>query len=496
MNNNKDLIIRAKNFYEKRNFIDARDCLLLALRDKKINETSRLSLYILISDIYFKINDFVNSEKYLLNYIKINRQNDKVLNSLANIYLKKRDYKNSEKFYLESIKVNNNNENALVNLAILYHNLGNKEKAILYYNKILKKNSKNIGALYNLSNLDKSVLNKNNIDNLKRLIESKSLKNFDVASCYFLLAENEKRKENFNEEINLLEQANHFSFKEKEKLNIQSDDYWLNIIPKKIYQIDFSKYKDKEINTKNIYPIFIIGLPRSGSTLIESIISSGEDKIENLGETNLVNWAFLNTNREIIKSSSENEKIIINAEKTAVKLIQAIENLIINKNQEKIIFLEKSLENFYYIELLLKIYPNAKFINSNRNLIDNIFAIYKQFLSNISWSHSLENILRYFDSYIKTMDYFKKKFPDKIFSLFLENLTEKPKDTAKEIYKFCGLNWDEKCLNFHKRDDLFTNTASNDQIRRSVQKYDDKKYINYKSMLKNYDKKYNWLNLK
>ena len=66
----------------------------------------------------------------------------------------------------------------------------------------------------------------------------------------------------------------------------------------------------------------------------------------------------------------------------------------------------------------------------------------------------------------------------------------------KEIYKFCGLTWDEKCLNFHKRDDLFTNTASNDQIRRSVQKYDDKKYINYKSMLKNYDKKYNWLNLK
>ena len=52
------------------------------------------------------------------------------------------------------------------------------------------------------------------------------------------------------------------------------------------------------------------------------------------------------------------------------------------------------------------------------------------------------------------------------------------------------------CLNFHKRDDLFTNTASNDQIRRSVQRYDDKKYINYKDMLKKYEKKYNWLNLK
>ncbi len=495
MNNNKDLIIRAKNFYEKRNFDDARDCLLLALTNKKLDDTSRLSLYILISDIYFKINDFVNSEKYLLKYIKINKLNDKVLNSLGNIYLKIRDYKNSEKFYLESIKVNNNNENAMVNLAILYHNLGNKEKAVFYYNKILKKNSENIGALYNLSNLDKTVLNENNIGDLKKLIESKSLNNFDIASCYFLLAENAKRKENFNEEINFLEQANHFSYKEKEKFNIRSDDYWLNIIPKKFHQIDFSKYKGKEIKTNNIYPIFIIGLPRSGSTLIESIISSGKDKVENLGETNLVNWAFLNSNKEIIESSSENKKLIINAEITANKLIQAIENLNINKKKEKIIFLEKSLENFYYIELILKIYPNAKFINSNRNLVDNIIAIYKQFLSNISWSHSLENILKHFDNYLKTIDYFKKKFPDKIFSLFLEDLTENPKETAKKIYKFCGLNWDEECLNFYKRDDLFTNTASNDQIRSSVQKYDDKKYINYKGMLKKYEKKYNWLNL-
>ena len=59
------------------------------------------------------------------------------------------------------------------------------------------------------------------------------------------------------------------------------------------------------IKTKEIYPIFIIGLPRSGSTLIESIISSGKEKVENLGETNLVNWAFLNTNRKILRSSNE-----------------------------------------------------------------------------------------------------------------------------------------------------------------------------------------------
>ena len=156
---------------------------------------------------------------------------------------------------------------------------------------------------------------------------------------------------------------------------------------------------------------------------------------------------------------------------------------------------EKSLENFYYIELILNIYPNAKFINPYRNLIDNIFAIYKQFLSNVSWSHSLEDILLYIDNYLSTISYFKQKYPNNIFSISLENFTNNPKKLSMEMYEFCKLAWDEKCLEFHKRKDLFINTASNNQIRNSVQKYDGSKYQYYKQMLEPYLKKYDWINL-
>ena len=245
-------------------------------------------------------------------------------------------------------------------------------------------------------------------------------------------------------------------------------------------------------DTKKFHPIFIIGLPRCGSTLIESIISSGKVKVENLGETNLVNWAFLNTNRDFLELTDK-KKIIIDCNLTAKKLIDSIDNLIINKNND-IYFSEKSLENFHYIELILKIFPNAKFINPYRNIIDNIFAIYKQFLSNISWSHSIENILLYFDNYFFLIDHFKKKYSDKIFSISLEEFTNQPKKLSMEIYEFCNLRWDEKCLDFHKRDDLFTNTASINQIRSAVHKYDFNKYEAYKGMLNNYLEKYSWLN--
>ena len=143
--------------------------------------------------------------------------------------------------------------------------------------------------------------------------------------------------------------------------------------------------------------------------------------------------------------------------------------------------------------MILNVYPNVKFIHPYRNLVDNVFAIYKKFLPRISWSHSLENILQYVDNYLFIIDYFKKKYSEKIFSISLENFTKNPRGLSKEIYKFCNLKWSENCLDFYKRDDLFINTASNNQIRSSVESYDDDKYKPYKKILDKYRNKYIWL---
>ena len=92
------------------------------------------------------------------------------------------------------------------------------------------------------------------------------------------------------------------------------------------------------------------------------------------------------------------------------------------------------------------------------------------------------------------MDYFVKKYPSKIFSLDLEELTNKPEETSKKIYSFINLKWNERVLDFHKRKDLIISTASNIQIRRNIQKYDHEKYRPYKYLLKNFVNKYSWLN--
>ena len=142
----------------------------------------------------------------------------------------------------------------------------------------------------------------------------------------------------------------------------------------------------------------------------------------------------------------------------------------------------------------MKVFPKAKFINSIRNIEDNIFAIFKQSLSKISWTHFLENILEYIDNYLKIMDYFLKKYPENILTIDLEELTNNSELISKKIYSFCGLKWSEKILKFHDRKDLLISTASNIQIRENVKKYDTDKYKPYREYISLYKKKYTWLN--
>ena len=173
--------------------------------------------------------------------------------------------------------------------------------------------------------------------------------------------------------------------------------------------------------------------------------------------------------------------------------MNSYQNLMVNRKKKKIRFIDKSLENFFYIDLILKIFPNAKFIHTFRKLDDNIFSIYKEFLNKISWSHSIDDIINYVDNYLKVIQVVKKYYSKNILSVSLEELTKRPKNVAEQIYRFCNLEWDENCLNFQKKKILFSSTASNNQIRDGIHNYNNKKYENYRLLIDDYKSNYDWL---
>jgi hypothetical protein len=271
--------------------------------------------------------------------------------------------------------------------------------------------------------------------------------------------------------------------------------YYKRIINKHYDQIEIIK-DDKEGN-KELKPVFIIGLPRSGSTLIESILRSSNENLKSAGESNVINASIMEQigPKIYIKNFDINNfKFQIDRNKLEESILKRYRQLNLLQEDKNQMFIDKSLENLFNIEIILKIFPKAKFLHTFRNSVDSIFSIYQSMLPELAWTHSIEDILDYMDSYYKVIAYYKKKYPDNIVNIKLENFTESAEKSTKEIYKFCELTWSENSLNFYKRTDLMSKTLSYAQIRNKISKYDNKKYESYFFSLDDFKKKYNWIN--
>ena len=162
---------------------------------------------------------------------------------------------------------------SLLKLAISATEKGKFKEAEEIFLKIIDLNDNILLPYINIINIDERILNEKNYKKIKEITNNPFLNNYQKAIGNYLLSINEKRNKNFKNEIHLLEKAYLFLDKAKTKIQYQSELYFKNILPKfwnkKKYNID------KVIIKKNSHfnPIFIIGLPRSGSTLIEMVNS-------------------------------------------------------------------------------------------------------------------------------------------------------------------------------------------------------------------------------
>ena len=117
-------------------------------------------------------------------------------------------------------------------------------------------------------------------------------------------------------------------------------------------------------------------------------------------------------------------------------------------------------------------------------------------LAELSWTHSIEDIITYVDKYVKILDYYKSKYPNAIMDVDLKEFTNNSNQISKDIYKFCGLNWNNDVLKFYKRNNLHSKTLSFAQIRNKVSKYDNSKYEPYFNILDKYKNKFKWLDIR
>ena len=226
-------------------------------------------------------------------------------------------------------------------------------------------------------------------------------------------------------------------------------------------------------NKKKI--IFIVGMPRSGTTLAEQIISSHKN-VYGAGELMFLSEMLLD------KFSDKNKKII-NFQNLQDDYLTNIS--LIDKSKKNIT--DKAPLNFRWIGFINVIFPNSKIIHCSRDMMDNCWSIYKNnFDAGLSFSFNLSDLGKYYNLYQNLMNFWHSKYPGKIYDLIYENLANNQETEVKKLLNFCELEWDSNCLKHHNNTKPIK-TVSAVQARKPIYKTSMKssdKYSEYLEELK------------
>ena len=346
-------------------------------------------------------------------------------NNLGIAYLRTGDPKLASKFFENAITIT-------PGYATAHHNLSGV--------KVYKEKDKQVSLI-------ESLLIENNLSQKERIYL-----NFALAKAYEDLGNHEELFKHLNEGNRI---------RKKEMSNSIADSEEHNELIKLFFNSNNIKltYRD----SLPIRPIFIVGMPRSGTSLVEQIISSHHE-VYGAGEVN----NFHNIIMPIIEKHAVNENYNLKNDEFALIRKQYSNSLERFYANEKVIT-DKWILNFKTIGFILSAFPESKIVHLKRDARATCWSIYKHYFSDEGnrWAYDYQDLARFYKSYVGLMDYWHNLFPGKIYDISYEDLTSDQEKETRNLLKYCDLDWDENCLNFYTNTRA-VKTASAVQVRNKM----------------------------
>ena len=487
-------------------------------KNLKIKELFELALQ------HHNKNNLLYAENIYKKILKLEPNEIATLNNLGNLLRQLKKYEEAFFYYEKALKIKPQDLITNYNVGLLFYRQKKFEKSVNFFKNVIKSDPKHILSYHSLMDIYEI---KNDTENLEKTITEakKFLKNNFIVKLYegILLYKNEK----FNDAINNLES---FSFDaeeiKKEQIKfytlgkcydrIQSPDKAMsyfkkandicfqlkhNNVDKNLYlneikkrSIFFSSIKKEEsflMEVPNLQnnPIFMIGFPRSGTTLLDTLLRS-HSLIEVIEEQTTVN-KLTDSIKKITKNNFENFNEIEIDQINEIRNIyfKNLDFYIQNKNESKI-YIDKLPLNIIHVGEIFHIFPNAKFILAIRNPADCILSC---FMQNFKINHAMasfyniEDAAYLYDKIMRLWQVYTNNLKINYITIKYEDLVTNLKKTIFPVLKFVDLEWENDLINFvntaKKRERI--NTPSYDQVIQPLYQQSNNKWLNYKDHMSN-----------
>ena len=366
------------------------------------------------------------------------------------------------------IKENPYNFSAMTSKGHAEKTLGKTDKAIESYKSAYKIKNDHGEAYFSLSNLKTYKFSDKELDVMKNQLKRVDLTLKDKAYFHFALAQGCEAIGDYEEAFKNLDMGNKIK-KEQSKYTIEKMNKELQA------QIDVcdEKFFEKLGNGGHDAndPIFILGLPRAGSTLIEQILASHSMVDGTLELPNILSMAQSFTGDDIYGNLGNYPKTMrsLTLEKREELGKSFIDDTRIHrKNAPR--FTDKMPNNFRHIGLIHLILPNAKIIDARRYPLDCCFSMFKQlFAQGQEFTYGLAEAGNYYNSYVKLMNHWNKVLPNKILRVNNEDIIDDLEGQVKRMLDFLELPFEESCIKFYETD-RSVRTASSEQVRKPINK--------------------------
>ena len=420
----------------------------------------------------------------IINYnyaVKIKNNFDEVYNKLGLIYYDLGNIEEAILNYKKAIKYNPNFFIAYNNLGNALQALGKIDQAVLSYQESIKIKPNFAIAYRNLSSVKKFKINDSEIDEMISLIKKNDLSSKDLVNFNFALGKANNDINNYEKAYSYFSEANHI-YKNIIQYDISKDNNLFKSI-KILFNNPISPLFDSNVNKNldNPKPIFILGMPRSGSTLIEQIIST-HSQIYGAGELNILDRIIRDIDWGDSKNFQKILKVINNKYLTTLKEL----------NRSKKYITDKMPLNFRWIGFILLSMPQAKIIHTKRNAAATCWSIYKNFFvgRENNYAYNQLDINNFYKLYLNLMNFWKQQFPGQIYELDYEKITENIELESQRVLEYIGLKWEKQCIDFHKTKRV-VKTNSAHQVRQKLYTGSSAEWYNYKkylqTMLQNLD---------